>query len=668
MMKIISLFVVALVALSVLGLLGGVETVAQASSYTTNSVSLTLNTTQTLPAGYYTYYNFSVPNTYPNATFGVYFSVSNVSVSTAIMTPSQFEEFNMTGSFSGGYVSDQNGTTNFNGMLFTQGKYYFVIYAYQASAEVEIYLNVNSKVQAVNATQYFGAFVTVPSYGKTSVVLHYDTLGSPFNLTVFGVSNQTVNYTVWDESTQTAVLSSPPVTVTNLSIQPFSDNYTLTDLEQGLYYLEIGNPHNSPAYVYFEYHIYPEYVNPYLTFLFRQNGAPTGLTAYGVLNQSGALTTYYVNTSSVLGFANITSILAYNQTAAQQAHLSDPYMVSLQLNLILAVENSDGSLYVYWPQNVPTFYTDTQTFRLGNNVLNVSGDGAYLTNTSITSPNGYVVTTYSGGEEQYYYGNYLYRPSLSYRLPFAFELLMNESVVQGQGVLISMGIVVLQNGTVVANPQPNWFDRIMIHDPAVAGAGFIVAGYRYTPVGAASFFSSFYDAELVFGGGGNGEVTQFERLSAQLGLFYYSPLSDNYTSFPSYYSFGADTAEATTDVHVSYLGGGFALLSTGAPDYTYLGGSTTGSTTSTVTTPTSSVTSSTTTSPASTTYTSTTSPTGTGTLPSTSSSSSPSTTQFSSTTQSQTSQGGSAVAGAVFLVIVVVIIALLVVFIRRRRH
>jgi thermopsin len=115
-----------------------------------------------------------------------------------------------------------------------------------------------------------------------------------------------------------------------------------------------------------------------------------GLAAYGVLNQSGTLAPYVINTSSVFGYANVSSMLAYNQTAAQQANLSDPYAASLQLNLILAVRNSDGSYYVYWPQNVPTFYADKQQVQLGSNVLNVSRDGAYLTNSSITSPNGYV--------------------------------------------------------------------------------------------------------------------------------------------------------------------------------------------------------------------------------------------------------------------------------------
>ena len=132
MRKNISLFVVTLMALSVLSTLGVVDTVAQTTGFSTNSVNLTLNTTEVLPANYYYYYNFSLPNTYPNATFGYYFSVSNTSVSTALMTSTQFKQFNTIGSFSGGYIADQNGTLNFDGLLFTQGVYYLVVYAYQA--------------------------------------------------------------------------------------------------------------------------------------------------------------------------------------------------------------------------------------------------------------------------------------------------------------------------------------------------------------------------------------------------------------------------------------------------------------------------------------------------------------------------------------------------------
>jgi thermopsin len=568
----------------------GVSTGVVRKQTFSSSVSYSVNTTQNIPNGYFYYYTFYVPNLYPNVSYGFYGTAGNATVSTALMTASQFSSFNSTGSFAGGYIADQNGTLNFDGMLFTEGSYYLVVYSYSALAHVHIILDVASDLEAQNASTYAGLFETVKGGMAISIPLHYETLGSVFNLTVIGFSNETVSYSLFSQSTGSTIFSSPPETVTNLSLNPFTYNYTFVNLPKSVYQLEVSNSHAGAAYVYVEYHIYPKYVNPYLwRFLFGAKGAPTGIAAYGVTNESGVPLPYFVASSSVMGLANITTIQAYNATAAKAAGLNDPYMASLQLNLILAVRNSDGSLYVYWPQNVPTFYTDKHMVQLSNNVLNMTGDGAWLSNSTITSPDGLVTEYNNSGSVQYYYGDYLKSPVFSYALPFEFALLMNESVVPGQGVLLSMGFQVMANGTAVQGEPIYWFDNITIHDPSVSQASFVVSGYRYTPVGASSFLGSYYDAELVFGGGGNGEVVQFTELSCALGLFYYSDTQHGYTAFPSYYSFGSDTAEATTNVHVDYAGGGYAALSTGVPDYTYLGlGSSmpAGAPTSTVTTPT----------------------------------------------------------------------------------
>ncbi|MEM0272941.1 MAG: thermopsin family protease, partial [Thermoprotei archaeon] len=615
------------------------------TSQTTSSVSYLLNVTETLPGGYYYYYPFNVPNTSPNATFGYYFVVSNATVTTAMMTAQQFNAFNTTGTFSGGYIADQNGTESFDGMLFSQGDYYLVVYAYQTSAQVQIYLDVKSNVEATNATTYFGEFMTLNPQSQLKITLHYSTLGSPFNLTLFGASNQSVQYTLTDNLTGKVVLTSPLETITNLNISPFTYNYTLTDLLGGVYQLTVGNPHNTSAYVYVEYRVNPQYVNPYLTL--SRNWAPMGIVSYGVLNNSGAPIPYEVDTSSVLGYANITSILAYNQTAAQQAHLPDPYMASLQLNLVLFVLNKDGSFDVYWPQNTPLFYTDKSFVLLHDSVLNITGDNAYLTNSTITSPNGYVVTTKNRNQTQYYYGNYINPPSINYMLPFAFELLMNSTVLPNRGVSVAMGIKVFQNGSVLSNPHVLWFDNITIDDPEVSQALFAISGYRYTPTGTASLNGIYYDAELVFGGGSNGEITLFQKLSAVLGLYYYNSTYNNYTSFPSYYSFGADTAEATSNVHVDYLGGGLAQLSVGTPDFTYLAPTST----STPTTPTTTTTTST-----STTSTRTSTPTPTPTTTATTLVTTTSTTISTTTPTLTTAQSGSAAAGLAFLAVIIIVV------------
>ena len=102
----------------------------------------------------------------------------------------------------------------------------------------------------------------------------------------------------------------------------------------------------------------------------------------------------------------------------------------------------------------------------------------------------------------------------------------------------------------------NWYDNITIHTPDVASAYFEVSGNATTPVG------NFYDAELVFAGEGNLEPTQFVNMSASLGLFFKNDITGDYTSFPSYYSFGGDTGETSTGVNVGYSNG-IAYLTVG---------------------------------------------------------------------------------------------------------
>jgi thermopsin len=131
-----------------------------------------------------------------------------------------------------------------------------------------------------------------------------------------------------------------------------------------------------------------------------------------------------------------------------------------------------------------------------------------------------------------------------------------------------MEVEVLQNGT-LSVMQSETFDKILIHDPDVKNAYFVVNGKEYTPAGIYGSLGSFYDAELILGGGGNGEITTFEKLNGLLGLYYFN--GSEYVTFPSYYTFGADTAEATSDAHVTLEQNGMIKITTGSPDYTYLG-------------------------------------------------------------------------------------------------
>jgi Thermopsin. len=229
----------------------------------------------------------------------------------------------------------------------------------------------------------------------------------------------------------------------------------------------------------------------------------------------------------------------------------------------LVINNDDNSTWILWPQDVLVFLTNESIVLYHDNVFNMTNPAATLTNQSIKG-DGYVEPSPQGGN---YYGNYNSSPCFTYSLPFSGYLVMNESVVKGKGVLITFSVIVLENGSsTILSSQT--FDKVLVVDPNVSSAYFQVNGKEYTPAGPTGLFRSYYDTELVFGGGGNGEVTTFENISATLGLFYLQ--NNEYVEFPSYYTFGGDTAEATTNVYVNFTPQGYAELSVGKPDLTYV--------------------------------------------------------------------------------------------------
>ncbi len=297
---------------------------------------------------------------------------------------------------------------------------------------------------------------------------------------------------------------------------------------------------------------------------------PTGLATYGVLNSSGSISAYAVRANTLVGVLNLSSIAAYYPNASLYNVSRDA--VSFQLNVMLEV-NSTNTTRVYWVQNVIVFVTDNSTLFYADNIWNMSGVGATLTNNSITSNSGGYVTNTSRGPV---YGSS--SNNYTYTLPLSLELVTSERVVSGLGVQVGMGVRVLRNGS-TTNGVLEWYDNATIRQRRAQNAYFLVSGYGLTPPMYADSPGLFYDAELVFGGEANGAPTNFTRLNATLGLYYEE--GNRLSNFPSYYSFGADTAESTYDLNVRYLGGGVAAVSVGQPHYEYL--STPNTTTATTT-------------------------------------------------------------------------------------
>ncbi|WP_162302108.1 thermopsin family protease [Sulfuracidifex tepidarius] len=476
----------------------------------------------TLAQGYFEYFKLNL-----NGSYALIYGVkANSSVTVDIMNADQFMCFNTTGVQR--EIYQQNSSQVVNGLLVTPGTYYLVVYSPFYPSAFNVYLNWTS-LQFVKSTEVAQEEVTIPSQEYFFTRLHLTTMGSPFTLNLEGLSNESVSYVIWNSST---VFNSSDVTIT--LGQNYSFGYNI-HLSPGVYYLNITNPHSESALAYFYYKIDPEYVNPYLTSLNRDDSFPMGLASYGVSNSSN-ISTYSLKFNEIAGFFNFSEIKAFNASGYLD-NVSD-YGASLQMNAVVSLNGS-----VYWPQDVLIFITNESGVFLHDNVFNLSSDNATLTNQSITSPSGFVL----GTGHNAYYGNYNSSIFLSYSLSFAGYMIMKVEN-SSSGTLIKFGVLILQNGTYTH--EMFWFNNVTIHqrgDPY-----FLVNGTEYTPAGIYSYMGSYYDAELVLAGEANGESTSFTSLHGKLGLFYV--VDNKLYSFPSYYTFGADTGESTNDVYVSYDG------------------------------------------------------------------------------------------------------------------
>ena len=318
--------------------------------------------------------------------------------------------------------------------------------------------------------------ITVPS--QYFIPLGIDTFSNSSLIDYYVNSNVSISTALMNSEQFNLFNSSSPDNTDDIS-NALSDRNGTIDNEQvsvssGAYYLVFFDYSQSDANVTFSYQAYP--VTPFVAGpLFPPE--PTGLASFGINNDSGNAIPYEIKTSSVVGVANISSIQAYNSSAPS---LNDTVSgATLQLNAVLVVDKN-GTQYVYWCQDTPDFVTNVSQVSFGDNLWNNTDVTGFLSNQSVTSPNGNsVYATDDNGTSQDYYGfgtnNYTYVE------PFDIRLLMNESILSG-GVLLQMGTQVLRNGSQTFAQPIFWFDNITINDPGVQSAYFYVSGNDSTPI------------------------------------------------------------------------------------------------------------------------------------------------------------------------------------------
>ncbi|MGC9077093.1 MAG: thermopsin, partial [Conexivisphaera sp.] len=208
------------------------------------------------------------------------------------------------------------------------------------------------------------------------------------------------------------------------------------------------------------------------------------------------------------------------------------YGASLQLNVVLQVNTTSGD-FVYWLQDVPGFWTNNDTMYVSDNIWNMTSWLSSLSNSTVIG-SGAVYTSPAGS--YYGYGT----GAFSYSFPLKVQLLITVSR-SSYGASASFGYRV-DGGPVV------WYDNVTVRSPGVTSAYLLVDGYGMTPSG------NFYDSELVFGGEGNAEQTNFTQMKSTLFMEYVLP-NGSRVSPPALYGFGSNTAETADDLSATLVNG-----------------------------------------------------------------------------------------------------------------
>ena len=338
------------------------------------------------------------------------------------------------------------------------------------------------------------------------------------------ISNVTISTALMTSSQFSAFNNSASDEISNSIIyQNGTSDQEYLGIGPGQYFL-VFYAYSTDANVSFSYAAYPNTPFSYGAVL---SPLASGISSFGIYNNSGVVTPYEIRTNEIVGVANISAFQVDTPNAASFGdHVTG---ATLQLNALLVVtDNGSSAQKVYWAQNVPDFVTAASQVSIGDEIWNNTDLTGYMSNQTVTSPNfqngGFVYPSGAGNSSG---SQYLYAYSLnnaSYNLPLNFGLLVNETTLPHTGVMVQFGYRVLSNGS-ATNSATNWFDNVTIHDPNVQTWYFDVSGNSTTPVG------NYFDAELVFAGEGNLESAYFTQLTQLSDCFIRTGQAEFYLHF-----------------------------------------------------------------------------------------------------------------------------------------
>jgi hypothetical protein len=262
-------------------------------------------------------------------------------------------------------------------------------------------------------------------------------------------------------------------------------------------------------------------VDPYA--YYSSEPAPMGLADFGVDSNQNP---YAYTTNEFQAMVTLHSLSTYDSNDGSAG-------MTVQLNVVLQFTYG-GSPYYYWVQDVGFIDTSSNALAFENNIWNFSGTSGVLTTGSL-SGNGSI---YSSGLGDFYYdgaAGSLPGSSVTLSYPQTIGLRVLSGMTAGGGYPTVRFEYSDGYGWVTYDVVTFSFAL------GATGANYTVDGYGYNPLGI------YNDAELIFGGPGNGASTTASAADATLSLEYNN--SHNLQEITNAFDFGSDTGETISGVY-----------------------------------------------------------------------------------------------------------------------
>ncbi|KAA8922680.1 thermopsin family protease [Thermoplasma sp.] len=268
----------------------------------------------------------------------------------------------------------------------------------------------------------------------------------------------------------------------------------------------------------------------HITITYPISPAPMGVSDVGLKNSSSGIVPYSINTTGVMGVADL------NSTQVFYPYDDQPYSFAVQLNAVLhGVDLFGNSSYSFWTQNVVIYSTRTHQLTFIDNIWNFSSQAFNMTPNALH------------GDGKLVPGVYYYDigPTMNVSFPFILELYLNSTLQNGNDVVYFN--YSLHNGKVI---RPGVYDKVTFNssEEASSPAEFMISGYSPSPSGL------LYDAEMAITGPGGGSNVDVYEINGTMALYLYNTTSASFVPAASAYDAGVDTGETSYGIDVGWYG------------------------------------------------------------------------------------------------------------------